>query len=326
MKRRIGILTVSDKGYGGEREDLSAQVIRRLVAEGALGYVTDYRLVPDEEDRIRGALIDMADHGRADLILTTGGTGLGPRDVTPEATRAVIQREVPGLADKMRMDGMARTPLAALSRGIAGIRGRTLIVNLPGSPRAVEENLSAILPMLPHALDVVTGSFGDHDGAKEGAAAPGAAPERKPLNEITDGPLRIEDVLNKVLDDDHGATLIFVGTARKHTRGRATERLEYEAYLPMALAAMDQIGEEVARKWPGARCAMTHRTGKVEIGEASVVIAVSAAHRDECYAASRYAIERLKQIVPIWKQEIYEDGAEWKGDQTGTWNPLETPE
>ena len=150
------------------------------------------------------------------------------------------------------------------------------------------------------------------------------APRQRRLYEITDRKISVEEVLEKVLDEDHGASLIFVGTTRKRTYGKITKRLEYEAYFPMALSMMGQIGEEIAARWPGAKCAMTHRIGEVEIGEASVVIAVSAPHRGQCYSASRYAIERLKAIVPIWKHEVYEDGSEWKGYQAGSWNPLET--
>ena len=110
------------------------------------------------------------------------------------------------------------------------------------------------------------------------------------------------------------------------TYGQRTVLLEYEAYIPMALKTMETIGEEIENQWPGTLCAITHRLGKVAIAEASVVIAVSSPHRAHCYEASRYAIERLKQIVPIWKKEIWEDGSEWKGSQTGPWNPLQTPQ
>jgi MoaE-MoaD fusion protein len=130
-----------------------------------------------------------------------------------------------------------------------------------------------------------------------------------------------ELVLNTVLDPDHGASIVFVGTTREHTNGQRTLLLQYEAYEPMALRTMEQIGEEIAQRWSGSRAAITHRLGVVGIGEASVVIAVSSPHRDWAYQASRYAIDRLKQIVPIWKKEVWEDGSEWKGHQMGPWNP-----
>lgn len=157
---RVGIITASDKGSRGEREDKSAAAIRELVA--GLGWeVVSYRLVPDEPGEIKKALLAFADEERLDLVLTTGGTGLAPRDNTPEATREVITKEVPGLAEAMRSAGLQKTPRAMLSRGIAGIRGRTLIINLPGSPKAVRECLEAVLPALPHGLEILTGRGGE---------------------------------------------------------------------------------------------------------------------------------------------------------------------
>ena len=156
---RIGVITASDKGARGEREDLSGQAIAKMTA--SLGEVQKYVIVPDEQAALSAAMIDMADNLRLDLVLTTGGTGLGPRDVTPEATLAVIDREVPGLAEAMRMGSLAKTPRAMLSRAVAGIRGRTLIVNLPGSPRGVEECLEIILPALDHGLAIMRGEAGE---------------------------------------------------------------------------------------------------------------------------------------------------------------------
>ncbi|OCT11655.1 molybdopterin converting factor [Paenibacillus pectinilyticus] len=143
--------------------------------------------------------------------------------------------------------------------------------------------------------------------------------------EITDSTIDIAAVTAKVNHPNHGASLAFIGTTREMTFGQRTVLLEYEAYRPMALKTMAAIGEEIDAKWPGTLCAITHRLGQVAIAEASVVIAVSSPHRADCYEASRYAIERLKQIVPIWKKEIWEDGSEWKGSQTGPWNPLQAP-
>jgi MoaE-MoaD fusion protein len=142
---------------------------------------------------------------------------------------------------------------------------------------------------------------------------------------VTADKLDADSVAAKTILPEHGATLVFVGTTREWTNGQRTVLLEYEAYEPMALKAMEQIGREIAERWQGARCAITHRIGRVDIAEASVVIAVSTPHRGDCYDASRYAIERLKQIVPIWKKEVWEDGSEWKGAQTGPWNPLAKP-
>ena len=154
---RVGILTVSDRGYRGEYRDLSGPVIRELVAERLGTNVELEAIVPDERLVIAGTLLEWADEVGLDLVLTTGGTGFAPRDVTPEATRQVIERETPGLAEVMRSESLRRTPHAMLSRAVAGIAGSTLIVNLPGSPKAARENLAVILPALPHGLEKLKG-------------------------------------------------------------------------------------------------------------------------------------------------------------------------
>lgn len=151
----IGILTVSDRGARGEYEDKSGPVIQEMVTERLGARLAKYEIIPDEIERIEDTLVHWADELGLDLILTTGGTGFAPRDVTPEATKAVIEREAPGLAEAMRAESLKVTPHAMLSRAVAGIRGRTLIVNLPGSPKAARENLETILPALPHGIELL---------------------------------------------------------------------------------------------------------------------------------------------------------------------------
>ncbi len=154
---RVAILTISDRSAAGQREDESGTVVRDIIAAGLDAEIVAYEVVPDEHERIVTALCAWADGRMADLVLTTGGTGLAPRDITPEATRAVIERDMPGIPEAMRAASLAKTPFAMLSRMVAGTRGATLIVNLPGSPKAVRENLAVILPVLPHALEKLLG-------------------------------------------------------------------------------------------------------------------------------------------------------------------------
>jgi gephyrin len=155
MQPKVGILTISDRSAAGVYEDKSGPLIRQIVTERLNAIVERLAIVPDEIEVIRATLLEWADQQRLDLILTSGGTGFAPRDITPEATRLVIQKEAPGLIFAMLRDSLAVTPHAMLSRMVAGIRGQTLIVNLPGSPKAARENLETILPALPHALTLL---------------------------------------------------------------------------------------------------------------------------------------------------------------------------
>jgi len=153
---KVAIITISDRGSKGEREDSSGPLIREMVKD-LPAEVIHYEIIPDEKEMIIEALKKSADQLKIDLILTTGGTGLSPRDVTPEATLKVIDKEVPGFSEAMRAESLKKTPHAMISRAVSGIRGSTLIVNLPGSPKSVKENLSVILPALPHALSKLKG-------------------------------------------------------------------------------------------------------------------------------------------------------------------------
>ena len=155
-----GIITISDKGAAGRREDLSGPAIRDMLAS-LPAEVKCYEIIPDEKDLISDRLIHFADSLRLDLILTSGGTGVGVRDFTPEATLAVIDKQIPGMAEVMRMESLKKTPHAMISRAVVGVRGRSLIINLPGSPRAVRENLAAILPAIPHAVAKIKGDDQD---------------------------------------------------------------------------------------------------------------------------------------------------------------------
>ena len=160
---RVAVLTVSDRSARNERTDLSGPALRELAGE--LGWmVVHTAIAADEKDEIQKVLLSWSDHaGEVDIILTTGGTGFAPRDVTPEATLAVVDRIAPGLAEAMRQESMKITPHAMLSRAVCGIRGQTLIINLPGSPKAAVENLKILLPVLPHAVELLQDSSNAED-------------------------------------------------------------------------------------------------------------------------------------------------------------------
>jgi len=157
----LGILTISDNVWRGQREDKSSEAIRDSLSS-LDGLVVKYEVVPDETDIIASKLAQWADEGSLDIILTTGGTGLSPRDVTPEATLSIVSRVAPGFAEAMRAETSKTTPFAILSRAVAGVRGKCLIINLPGSPKAVKECLGVILPVIPHAIEIIKGEVTEH--------------------------------------------------------------------------------------------------------------------------------------------------------------------
>ena len=161
MRIRAAVITVSDKGYAGEREDLSGPALAEALREMGAD-VQGPVIVPDEPEMISAAMVRFADLDKVDLIMTTGGTGAAPRDQTPEATRMVIDREMPGLAEVLRFRGYLKTPRAVLTRGIAGLRGRCLIINLPGSTRAVREGMETLSEILPHAVQMAQGEDLEH--------------------------------------------------------------------------------------------------------------------------------------------------------------------
>ena len=161
-----GILTISDKGARGQRIDQSGQEIKEILST-LNSHIARYEIVPDEREIIAAWLTEGADKFKLDIILTTGGTGLSERDVTPEATLAVVDKMVPGITEAMRMRTFDRAPTAILSRAVAGVRGKCLIINLPGSPRGVRECLEVILPVIPHAIEIIKGIVTEHKPEKE---------------------------------------------------------------------------------------------------------------------------------------------------------------
>ncbi|HDP69276.1 MAG TPA: molybdopterin adenylyltransferase [Actinobacteria bacterium] len=157
---KVAVLTISDKGSRGEREDESGKILKEMIEKND-AEVVFYEIIPDEKRLIAKELRCLVDNEEIDLILTTGGTGLAPRDVTPEATLSVIDKEVPGLAEAMRAESLKKTPNAMLSRAVSGIKGKTLIINLPGSPKAVKECFEVVFPAIPHGIEILKGEGGE---------------------------------------------------------------------------------------------------------------------------------------------------------------------
>jgi len=157
----FALITISDRSFRGEREDLTGPELRKYL-EGKGARIVQMLIVPDDKEIIKAKLIELCDQGEPpEIILTAGGTGLSPRDVTPEATKEVLEKEIPGISEAMRIKSLQITPAAMLSRAVAGLRKKTLIVNLPGSPKAARENLEAVIPALPHALEIIRARISD---------------------------------------------------------------------------------------------------------------------------------------------------------------------
>ena len=318
---RVAVVVASDRAAAGVYEDRSGPVAASWFAER--GWRVDpVRVVPDGEpvrEALTGLLADAA--GAPDVVVTSGGTGLAPTDRTPEATRALLDREVPGIAELVRArslvpsdPGKRPVPTAALGRGIAGISGRTLIVNLPGSTGGVRNGLDALAEVLPHAVAQLRGV--DHPPPSPPSGGRAEVVRADVVDATLDGTL--DDLVRLVGDDACGAVATFTGVVRDHDAGRGVTRLHYEAH-PDAASVLTGVAERVGLRTARAtgdvlRLAVVHRTGDLAIGDVAVVAAVASGHRQAAFTAVAELVEELKREVPIWKEQSFTDGTtEWVG-------------
>jgi molybdopterin adenylyltransferase len=307
LPHSAGVLVVSDRASSGTRSDEVGPVLQSMLSSAGFD-VSHYSVVPDERPVIESVLRAWTGPERLDLVVTTGGTGLGPRDVTPEAVASIADRTIEGIAQLMRERGFAKTPLAALSRQVAAQVGRSLVLALPGSPNGAVESLEAVIPILSHALDMITGKETTH-----GKHPPAQTP--LVICEIRPSALDSASLVAAIRNPRAGGVVAFEGIARSPSEGRIVDHLYYEAYEPAAKAKLEEIATQAVDRYDLEAAIAVHATGVIKPGEVIVVAAAAAPHRQQAFEGAREIIERIKSEAPIWKKEIFEDGDRWVGSE-----------
>ncbi|HEX2263834.1 MAG TPA: molybdenum cofactor biosynthesis protein MoaE [Pseudonocardiaceae bacterium] len=316
--RRAVVVVASNRAAAGVYPDRTGPVIVDWLSER--GYQTPDPVVVPDGSPVRDAVaVAVAD--AVDVVLTTGGTGISPTDRTPEATAPLLDRSLPGLADAIRSAGLPQVPTAVLSRGLAGVAGRTLVVNLPGSTGGVRDGLDVLDEVLDHAVDQLHGA--DHVGSGTGEPA-GAHHGHAPSHEesvpaasgavlravVTEEPLDVEEHAHLVARPDAGAVVSFSGVVRDHDDGRKVRALEYSSH-PGAPDVITRVAAQIAATHPQVQAlAVSHRIGPLTIGDSALACAVSAAHRAEAFAACAALVDEVKLQLPIWKRQEFTDGSE----------------
>lgn len=338
------ILIASSRAADGTYEDRTGPLLEEWLRGRGLDPVQK-QVVADGPEV--GAAVRDAIAAGADLVITSGGTGISPTDVTPEQVAPLIEREMPGVLDAVRRVGAENAPTSLLSRGTAGMAGRSFVVTLPGSRGGVRDGIAVLDPVLDHLLDQRDG--GGHEAAPGqesstvSSRAPstdvstdptrGAAPltgERSPLHVAEDPPMgptaervrraevREDDIsvgamVEAVTDPRCGAIVTFDGVVRDHDGGRGVDRLEYSAH-PGAASVMGEVAREIAERYPDTLVAVAHRHGPLGIGDSALVCAVAAPHRKQAFVACDDLVDTVKERLPIWKHQVFDDGeSEWVG-------------
>ncbi|MFI9384010.1 molybdenum cofactor biosynthesis protein MoaE [Kutzneria sp. NPDC052558] len=310
MSRRARVVVASNRAAAGVYADRTGPVITAWLRDR--GYEVAEPVVVPDGDPVAAALRAAVAEG-VSVVLTTGGTGVTPTDRTPEATRSVLDYEIPGIADAIRSAGLPKVPTAVLSRGVSGVAGTTLVVNLPGSTGGVKDGLSVLDGVLDHAVDQLAG--GDHPrpaGSHEHGSAAEAAPAVVVRAEISETPVSAAEHAALVSDRTAGAVVTFEGVVRDHDHGRGVTELEYSGH-PSAKDVIADVAAEVAARHPEVRAlAVSHRLGHLAIGDVALACAVSAAHRREAFLVCAELVDEVKAKLPVWKRQVFTDGTdEW---------------
>jgi len=302
VKHSARVIVASNRAAKGVYEDKTGPVIAAWLADR--GYDVPAPVVVEDGDPVGVALRAALADGVA-VVLTTGGTGISPTDRTPDVTRALLDHELPGVADAIRAAGLPKVPTAVLSRGVAGVAGRTLVVNLPGSSGGVKDGLGVLDGILEHAVDQLAG--GDHPRAA--VAAPSVRVVRAV---VTEEPLSVEEHARLVEDDAAGAVVTFAGVVRDHDGGKGVRDLTYEGH-PSAGQVIADVVADLSARWAGVRAvAVSHRLGALTIGDVALACAVAAEHRGQAFSACSELVDEVKARLPVWKHQHFTDGTdEW---------------
>ncbi|MGI8309790.1 molybdenum cofactor biosynthesis protein MoaE [Saccharopolyspora hattusasensis] len=298
MTRTARVIAASNRAAAGVYPDRTGPVIVEWLR--GRGYEAPAPVVVPDGDPV-GEELRRAVADGADVVITTGGTGISPTDRTPEVTAAVLDYPIPGLAEAIRSAGLPEVPTAVLSRGLAGVSGRTLIVNLPGSRGGVKDGLGVLDGVLEHAVDQLHG--GDH-------AVPNRVVAEVLRADVTEQVIDVEGLARSVEHSAAGAVVTFGGVVRDHDGGRGVRELEYVGH-PSASDVIAEVAQDIAARFEGVRAiAVSHRIGLLKIGDVALGCAVAAEHRKQAFSACSELVDEVKRRLPIWKRQVFDDNTE----------------